>query len=356
MTPRAPMLGPLRIGVIGADVPRQLLLAVGATPVRVFGSWVGPVSVAAAELPGAVDAVAARLLDTLLAGEHRDLAGLVICNDSTAHLRLFYVLRILAARGRVPYPVHLVDAPRGGGPARERFVARQYERLAAFVVSLTGMPLEPAGLGAAAERELRLGDALARLRERRRSGRCSGPAALVAYRAAATLPPEDAAAVVDAAEGAAAGAPVFVTGSAHPDAAAYEEIERAGLRVVGEDHDTGDAAWIGDAVQAADPDAVIRLLATRHAARPPLAARSLAAERADELGRRLDATAASGVIALARELDDGPAWDVPAQRRVAEARGLPFVARLRIGPDAALAEARDAAGALVRSLPRGVLT
>ncbi|MBO3663185.1 2-hydroxyacyl-CoA dehydratase family protein [Microbacterium stercoris] len=355
MTVRAPGDGRPRIGVIGADLPRQLVLAAGATPVRILGSWSGAVSDEAGQLPGAVDVVAARILDGALAGAHDDLAALIVCNDSTAHLRVFYVLRILAERGRVPYPVHLLDAPRGGGAPRERFVARQYERLAAFCSAVTGTRPDAPLLDEAAERELRLGEALERLRARRRTGRCSGSAALAAYRAAATLAPEQALAVVDAAVEDVPGTPVFVTGSAHPDASAYEAIEAAGLAVVGEDHDTGDSAWLGDAVPAGDVDATISLLARRHSTRAPLAARSLTAERTAHLERRLGEADARGVIALVRELDDAPAWDAAAQHRVAQRRGLPLEARVRIGPDAGVRAAGEAAAALAGIL-RGEAT
>lgn len=345
-----------RVGVVGADVPRQLVLASGATPVRIPGSWSGPVSSEASELPGAVDVVAARILDTLLSGAHDDLAGLVVCNDSVADLRVFYVLRILADRGRVPFPVHLLDAPRGGGGPRDRFVRRQYERLLSFCASVTGRAADARSLREAADRESELGRALGRLRQRRRAGACTGVAALEAYRAAATLPPEDA---IDAADdrgdwtGAGPGTrgtPVLVTGSSHPDPSVYAAIEAVGLRVIGEDHDAGDAAWIGDAVAADDVGGAIAALARRHAARPPLAARSRTAERVAALDGLLRDTRAAAVIALVRDLDDAPAWDLAGQRTLTTRHGVPLVERTRIAPDAAAGVAAEAAGELARAL------
>lgn len=339
-----------RVGVIGADVPRQLVLAAGATPVRIFGSWSQPYSSEASELLGAVDAVAPRILDDVLSGAHDDLAGLIVCNDSAADLRIFYVLRILSERGRVPFPVHLLDAPRGGGAPRDRFIERQYDRLVAFCESLTGDRIDATGLQRAARRERELGRALTALRARRRARECSGAAALAAHLAAATLPPEQSTEITDAAAESRDGEPVFLTGSAHPDASVYDVIEAAGLVVVGEDHDTGDAAWIGDAVESGDLDEAIAQLAQRHAARPPLAARSRTRERAAELDRRLAETGASGVLALARDLDDGAVWDLAGQRLVVEHRGLPFAARARIAPEAALLEAEAVASTLVAEL------
>jgi benzoyl-CoA reductase/2-hydroxyglutaryl-CoA dehydratase subunit BcrC/BadD/HgdB len=339
-----------RIGVIGADVPRQLVLAAGATPMRIFGSWSQPYSSEASELLGAVDAVAPRILDEVLSGAHDDVAGLIVCNDSAADLRIFYVLRILSERGRVPFPVHLLDAPRGGGASRDRFVGRQYDRLVAFCESLTGDRVDTASLQRAARRERELGRALTDLRARRRARECSGAAALAAYLAAATLQPDQSTEIADTAIEARGGEPVFVTGSAHPDASVYDVIEAAGLVVVGEDHDTGDAAWIGDAVDSGDLDEAIAQLAQRHAARPPLAARSRTRERAAALDRRLAETGASGVLALARDLDDGPVWDLAGQRLVVEQRGLSFASRARIAPEAALETAEEIASALADEL------
>lgn len=327
---------PVRIGVVGADVPRQVVLAAGAVPVRLFGAWEGGTTERARELLGAVDASAVRILDDLLAGRHDGLAGLVVCNDSAAHLRLFYVLRVLASRGDVPFGVHLLDAPRAEGAPRRRFVSWQYARLAAFVSERTGVSVDADALARAAERERRLAREISRLRERRLAGACSGAAALDAYRAALTLAPEDAAGVVAGAGGGGGnGVPVVVTGGSHPDSAAYAAIEAEGLRIVGEDHGAGDAAWIGAAVGAATPQEAYDALADAHAARPPLAARSTSAERADALADLVRTTGARAVLALARDLDDAPAWDLPAQRAAVEPLGVVVGAALRIGSDGA---------------------
>lgn len=335
---------PVRIGVVGADVPRQIVLAAGATPVRLFGAWEGDTSAHARELLGAVDAVAVRLLDDLLAGRCDDLSALVVCNDSAAHLRLFYVLRVLASRGDVPFGVHLLDAPRAGGAPRRRFVSWQYARLAGFVSERTGRTVDADALGRAAAREARLVREIDRMRTRRMDGTCSGAAALDAYRAALTLPPEQAADVVAGAVEPASGAvPVVVTGSTHPASSVYTAIEREGLRIVGEDHDAGDAAWIGAGVEAATPQRAFDALAEAHVARPPAAARSTSAERAEALRELVSAAGARAVLAVARDLDDAPAWDLSAQRAVLEPLGVQVEAALRIGADEAVSAVAEPA-------------
>lgn len=331
-----------QIGIIGADAPRQILLAAGATPVRLFGAWNGPVSREASELLGAADAVAARVLDGVLSGMHDDLAGLVVCNDSAANLRVYYVLRLLAERGRIPYPVQLLDTPRGGGQHVNLFVARQYERLAGFVSGCTGQMLDAETLAAAAVREAPLAEALGRMRERRVEGTLSGSSALRCYAAAAQLAPEQALAAIDAVQQNDAPEPalwVFMTGSSHPDTTVYEALEQSGIGVVGEDHDSGDAAWIGQTVDAASPGEAFSALAELHAQRPPSASRSLTSERTEHLLAEVRRTGAAGVVALVRDLDDGPVWDLPGQREALAASGTWLAGVVRVPADGAAAAA-----------------
>jgi benzoyl-CoA reductase/2-hydroxyglutaryl-CoA dehydratase subunit BcrC/BadD/HgdB len=337
---------PPRIGVIGADLPRQIVLAAGATPVRLFGAWNGTASRKASELLGAADAVAARVLDGVLSGLHDDLAGLVVCNDSMANLRVYYVLHLLAQRGRIGYPVHLLDTPRGGGTHRNRFVARQYERLAGFISGCTGQPLDAASLADAATREAPLARALERVRNRRVERTLSGGAALACYSAAAQSTPEQALAgiesLLDRQDAASAVAPgdtvaVFMTGSSHPDATVYEALEASGIVVVGEDHDAGDGAWIGETVDATSPETAFSALAERHALRPPSASRSLSAERTVHLLDEVRRTGATGVVALVRDLDDGPAWDLPDHREALAGSGTWLASVVQISADRIMA-------------------
>ncbi|MFD4323283.1 2-hydroxyacyl-CoA dehydratase family protein [Nocardioides sp. NPDC058538] len=333
-----------RIGIVGDDVPRQLVLATGAVPQRLLGSWHEPVSAESGELLGTVDAAAGRILDGVLSGRHDDLAGLLVCHDSQANLRIFYVLRILAQRGRLPFPVHLVDAPRLGSPTARRFVGRQYSRLLEFCERVTGDRADTRSLHHAAERELALGRALEAMRERRRTGGCTGAAALRAYRAAVATPPEDAVgAVTEAQAPTAPGAtPVYVTGSNHPDPGLYDVLERTGdVVVVGEDHDTGDLAWLGVAVEAPTIGEVIDGLAAAHLARPAAATGGLAAARAAYTATCAEQTHARAALALVREHDDAPAWDLPHQRLELRRRGVPLVARTRIRPGDPFAAAQE---------------
>lgn len=337
-----------RIGVVGADLPRQIVLASGAVPERLFGSWSGAVSPRASELLGAVDAVAGRILDSVLAGEHDDLVGLVVCNDSQANLRMFYVLRVLAERGEVAFPVQLLDAPRGSGAAKESFVVAQYSRLVDFCRRVTGAEIGVGALRRAGRVEQSVADALERMRGRRVEGRCAGSSALDAYRVAASAAPEIAVGAIDRAHTPMGqGDRVFVTGSGHPDSSVYQEIERTGAIIVAEDHDAGDAGWFAGRVDGESEADILAGLASLHASRPPSAARGATAERVAVLRRRAAETRTDAVIALVRDLDDAPAWELSAIRDALDEVPVPFTSRVRIPGDEAISAAGDFAAALM---------
>lgn len=337
------MAGECLVGVVGSDVPRQIILASQATPVRIFGTWDGPISAEAAQMLGAVDAVATRILGELLSGSHDRLSGLVISNDSMANLRLFYVARLLSQQGRLPFPVQLVDAPRGAGEPRRRFVTYQFAQLAQFTAEISGRAPSAESTLSAAEQEQEVGAALRRMRQRRLSGQCSGAEALRAYRAAMQHTPEEAVRIIDDAvtTGLDDAQRIFITGSSHPDESLYAVLESTGTVIVSEDHDAGDSSWIGEAVHQADVETLLEQLASHHAARPPLAARALSHERVDHLRRRIEETHCVGAAALIRELDDAPVWDLPGQKQELRAQSIPLAAQVRIPPGEAIQAAHS---------------
>ena len=334
------------IAVIGNDLPRQLVLACGAVPHRLTGSWDGTVDAKAQELLGAADAVAVRILTELLAGRER-MDALVVCNDSQAHLRLFYALRAIGWST----PVHLLDMPRADTAPARRFAAAQYRALISFCAGVTGKAPDGAILRTAGSEEHSLGDALGALRERRRAGACSGTESLEAVLAAGRLAPVEAGRLLDATGiGGAAGDGIrlHVTGSNHPDATAYRVLEQHGAVVVSEDHDTGDGAWLGHAVDSDDIDDVVTGLIDAHIDRIATSSTSSAAARAQLTATGAGVSGAAAVIALIRDLDEAPLWDLADQQEALAALGIPFVVRSRMAADGT-ATAADEATAAVRT-------
>ncbi|QEW01166.1 2-hydroxyacyl-CoA dehydratase [Microbacterium caowuchunii] len=337
------------IGIVGNDVPRQLVSAAGAVPRRLTGSWSGPIGAEAAAHLGAVDPVTARILTELLGPDAPALDAIVVCNDSQAHLRLFYVLRMLGDRG-IP-PVHLVDLPRQEDAATRRFAQVQFTRLAEFCSRVTGVQPGSSAWRRAAAGERAVGDALTRLRGRRRAqpaGTVSGTAALQALLTAASVAPEDAVLALDAAEEEpdAASLRVHVTGSNHPDTALYVALERQGVTVVSEDHDTGDLSWLGVAVDGDDLATVTQGLVAAHFRRSSGSAVSTIAERASLCRTSAETAGAQGVLALVRAGDEAPLWDLAASATVLGAAGMPLVRRRGLTPENVEAALADIAAEL----------
>ena len=324
------------VGIVGNDVPRQLVLAAGMIPRRLTGSWNGDVGDRAAELLGSVDAVAARILTGIL-GRTESLSAIIVCNDSQAHLRLFYVLRMLRTEGFPP--VHLVDLPRRDSPAARRFATIQLQQLAGFLSEVCGHALDSTGLRTAAHAEIRLADAVARLRQRRRSVPSSvlGGTALRALSAVMSRQVDDAVAIVDSArdEPRPSAQRVHLTGSAHPDASLYDALEMTGMVVVSDDHDTADLAWVGAAVVADGLEEVCAGLAALHFSRDPASAVGLVSERAAASLARAVHARADVAVSLLRPFDDAPLWDAAETRAALATVGIPFVLHSRVdGADA----------------------
>ncbi|QEW04574.1 2-hydroxyacyl-CoA dehydratase family protein [Microbacterium lushaniae] len=301
------------VGIVGNDVPRQIVFAAGAIPHRLTGSWSAPLAGEAVAHLGSVDPPAAAILTELLGGAGPALDAIVVCNDSQANLRLFYVLRMLRGAG-IP-PVHLLDLPRQDSPATRRFARAQLAALTAFCEGVTGSTPDAAAWREAARQERAVGDAVARLQARRRAQppEVGGTMALTALLAAASVPPAAAVELLDAAaEPRAGGVRVHVTGSNHPDPSVYAAVEASGATIVSDDHDTGDLSWLGAAVEAPDADAVHAGLVDAHFARSTGSAVATIAERATTTRAMAVAAHADVVLALIRQGDEAPLWDLAA--------------------------------------------
>jgi benzoyl-CoA reductase/2-hydroxyglutaryl-CoA dehydratase subunit BcrC/BadD/HgdB len=328
------------VGIVGNDVPRQLVLASGGLPRRITGSWTGAIDADAQDLLGAADAVVARMLTELRSG-HVECDALIVCADTQAHVRLFYVLRSIASE----LPLHLLDLPRAESAAARRFARSQLERLAAFLTRIGGETIDGAALAAAGPAERDLGEALARLRVRRGATppECEGSAALDAWLEAGRIDPEEAIARVDEArvDVPLTAARVHITGSNHPDPALYRILEEQGCVVVGEDHDTGEGAWLGVAVDATSLDEAIERLVDLHFGRVGGSATASSADRArltHEAALRSRADVVAGVI---RDLDEAPAWDLSDQAAALAGIRVPFVMQTRLRPGDEARAARD---------------
>ena len=345
------MSGPL-VGMLGADVPRELVLAAGGQPVRLParpGPATTPDRDEARRLLGAVDEPAVDVLADLLTGRLDHVAGLLVSRDRDAWLRVFYVVRALReTRPDLP-AVHLVDVVHLPRRASLRYTERQLHRCAEVLVRWTGTPVDADALAAAARATTGVRGALGRLQDARRSGLVSGTEAWQRFAAADEETPEDAVRAVDdllrraADRDALPGRPLFLSGSTQHDDSVHATLEAGGWRVVGEDHDPGALALTVELSEPPrhDTSSWLQVLAAGYARRGPDAPTATAADRAAWAVAEAERGGARAVLHYVRRHDEAPLWDLPSLRARADATGLAVAALRDQGtePDGAALEA-----------------
>ncbi|MGY1809461.1 2-hydroxyacyl-CoA dehydratase [Blastococcus sp. SYSU D00669] len=303
-------LGRPVVGVVGADVPAELVEAAGAVAYRLHGSP-NLVSDEAREVLGnALDPVAHAVLTRLLDGSLAFLTGLVVSRDSQSSLQLFYALREL--RRLEPHrplpPVVLLDLLHLPTAHTARYDEVRLRQLAGTLAGWTGTAPTPARLAAAVAAAARVRGLLRDLRPR-----VPGTTALHAVGVASALPAADVVPLLEQvlaeADQVPGGRRVFLTGSGQDTDELYRALEEElGCLVMGEDHD-----WGALALPADPPAADLGALALAYRDRGPAAPTASIGRRAAATAERVRDAGADLLLAVVREHDEAPAWDFPAQ-------------------------------------------
>lgn len=330
--------GRATLAVVGADIPVELATACGYVPVRLVGD---PRPSAQGDDPGqeycgpGIDPVAVSILGRVLAGAAAESAGLVACADNEGTLRFFFYLRELQRlEPRVGVPpltfFDLLHLPQRTAAVYSR---RRFDALSRDLEAWSGRQVTDADLRSAARQHDLVRDMIAQICARLRNGP-HGPL-LTGAQALAVIGASQVASLdtwiplaerlLAASEGMEPqpGVRVFLTGCSHDHPAAYGLIESLGAVVVGEDHDWGSLAG---GPRIGEPADIRDALVHRRVHRASASAGHSAAARAAQTISMARACRADLVIAWSRIFDEGPAWDVPAQRVAADATALPFLA------------------------------
>lgn len=321
------------VGVVGADVPPELVEAAGAVAYRLHGHPEIGSAEARRILGASVDPVAHSILTRLLDGELDFLRGLVVSRDSQSSLQLFYALREL--RRLDPHrglpPVHLLDLLHLPTAATARYDEARLAGLATVLAGWTGQHPTGERLTAAVERWREVRRLLGRVSELRRGAAppLTGTQALRVFGAVSALAAGEATDLLtDLLTDLRTGPPeppvthrVFLTGSAQDHDLTYLALEKLGCRVVGEDHDWGELSLTIDVESPGDPAA----LARGYRDRGPAAPTASVARRAEWTAQRARSSGADLLLCLVREYDEAPAWDFPAQRAALAGTAIPAV-------------------------------
>jgi benzoyl-CoA reductase/2-hydroxyglutaryl-CoA dehydratase subunit BcrC/BadD/HgdB len=322
------------IGVVGGDVPVEIIEACGGRAFRLSAAD-REIGAEAVELLGAaVDSVFHSILDRILSGEFGFLCGLAVSRDCQASLRLFYVLRMLARQGRTVPEVHLVDLLHLPRESTRDYNARQIATLAEVVAGWTGTVLTADTLYAARKTRGQLARALRDLRAHRAAGAVPGATALRLYALAQTEAPADSLTLIgavlesvqqpsggdrDIAHDGLTSTPVdgrphvFLTGSTVDQVSVYDRLESAGFLLVGEDHNWGDPVadlW-GGSTEATGLPTAYTAIAEQRLRLGPMAQTSGLSERAHFSAACARRCGAHVVLSVSRHNDPAPDWDRP---------------------------------------------
>lgn len=323
------------VGFVGADVPRELIAATGALPLRLH-SRSGPPSEDAVRLLGeATDPVAHSILSQILANELDFLTGILLSRDCEASLQLFYVLRQLAARRPGMPTVHLIDILHLPRESTALYNRRQMAVCARTLAQWTGNTLDQASVGTSIAQYQELRGQLRAVQALRQDGRLSGTASLHVAAAAESLPPAEAVewagqlvrSVTDSEPPSDGGLRLFFCGSAQDQDGVYRAIEDLGIQIVGEDHDWGlvaSAAQVTTPAEAGMED-LLALLAHSYHYRSPAAATASLEVHAQWSADQAGFCGAEAVLCLTRVFDDAPAWDYPKMAEYLHGKGMPSV-------------------------------
>lgn len=318
------------VGMLGADVPEEVIIAAGMLPVQVYADPDKELAITDVFLEQAFEPTARATFEKIVDGTYDELLDyLVVSHTGDNQLRLWLYLREMLRSEpdmRIP-PVEFVDwllVPRRIYQEENKNVVR---RFVDAVEGWIGHKITDKEMRIAFEVCNRQREALRELAALRHDGtpRITGCEALVVIgagffmdRSEHTVLVHDV--VVDALSWPEVPGPrIYVTGSNQESLDLYEAIERTGAVVVGEDFNWGDRSYNRDTRCDIDPIAAI---VDRYMLRRCSCNRSLVAQRVAVLDEEVNEANAQGVIFFMNEHDEAGSWDVPEQRKSLAARGI----------------------------------
>ncbi len=324
----------IRVAVVGAAVPSELVLAAGLEPVRMSGRARTTPLVDAYGFDE-LDPPTAAVLEQLLEPGH-GFDFVLIGADTHAQTVLFRDLRELQRVepvASVP-PFAFLDLLHLPHRTSSRYNRGQLLRIGERLGTWAGVEVTASRVRVAVTRTnttRRLFAELARLR-RARPARVTGADALRLIGQALVCTPERAQRRLQellAEEGSLSpldGKRVYLTGSCHEDESVYESIEARGYVVVGEDHPRGELAFAGAVADTRNPvDGLVE-----HYQHSSLPTRMPSRQRAALVARAARTAGADLVACFTYPYDAATPWDLPAIREALTGDGLPLV---EIGPD-----------------------
>lgn len=318
---------PFVIGVVGHDVPVELIEAAGAVSLRLRGNPEWDTSGADHYLGTGLDPATRSLMAGLLAGAFGRLDAIVVSSDSDASQRLFYVLREIhrVDPATTLPPVYLVDILHLPRESTARYNLIRVTEFVDLLRTWTGASFAETAVADAVlafDRRRALQRNVMQLRACA-PAKLTGVDALAVFAAADRMLPgryeECLEALIadpdslDEHEG----TRVFLTGSAHDRDSVYSVIENAGAVIVGEDHAGGELIAELDVLpMPVVATSLLDALARRYQLGVATSQRTSISARAAHTSAGIARTGAELLLSYIRVMDESPLWDFAAQRAI----------------------------------------
>lgn len=321
------------IGIIGDDVPEEVLVAAGLFPIRVSGFY-GNRPNADEYLEMSFGALWRGLFESVMNGSYADLFDrLVFSNSSDMIQKLYHYLNVIRTNEpwrnlpqmeMVDYTLMVKDyrSQERNVSVTEKFIARVEEWTGS---KITGEDLQNAiRLCNAHKQALRDFSALRYGKE----SRVLGSEAMTVIVGSFFFEKNQAIELIRAVTEDArdwqmcALKPVFYTGSMQETTEVYDLMESSGLNIVSEDK------IFGDRYSDVDTDASIapaRAISARYQLRFPSSERGFIAERARTIPERVAEVGAEGMVLFMNHNDESYIWDLPKQKIRLDEMGIPIL-------------------------------
>lgn len=317
------------VGKLGCDVPDELLIAAGMLPIQVFADPNKELKETDKYLEFSFDPMVRAQFEKIVDGTYKDLVdALAISNSTDVIIRIFLYLREMKrVEPEKPLPdIEFIDwlfTRNLLHQTRNEFILELFKKR---VEDWAGREITDEEITAAGKICNENKAALRKIGELRHGNqvRINGSEALVIIGSAFFMDRKEHTelvekVVLDASNWPVIDAPrVFFTGSNQESLELYDEIEKAGLVIVGEDHDWGDRFYDRDFNLDYAPK---RAIVDCYMLREFSSKKAFTSQRVEALNREVEKTNADGVVFYMNEYEEAASWDYPPQKKSLEANG-----------------------------------
>lgn len=319
------------IGLLGYDVPEEVIMAAGMIPVRMWSDPNGSIAMADKYLEYAFDPMMREKFSQIVDGRAAAwMDGLAISNSTDVIIRMYLYLRELKrTEPELPIPkLSFIDwlftRNRMYQERDEMLMSRFIEEMEGWCGhAITDEMIREAGRICNENKEV-----LRSVKELRQSGcpRITGCEALVITGSAFFMDRQEHTFLVrQVAQMAkswpvAEGTKVFYTGSVQEFLPLYDTIENDGLVIVDEDHDWGSRFFDRDYNLSLPP---VRALADEYMLRTFSSKKAFVSQRVQALYDSVKKSGAKGVIFYNHIYEEAASWDYPEQKKCLEGAGIP---------------------------------